>query len=190
MLGGQLTMPVQDVGRRLDLFGIAGAMCRNLSSSRALPADFFQLSRNLRTARTRRLQVLLRVALDLRLAMLPALNLVSQSLQPGGKFRPVNRRRKRLRLEEAALLQRMRVAVLTLGYVEDNDVRVKLRRGITIDRTGGIVLEGRRNELARLLRLPDVAHPRLGVPLKLVESDLNTLPVGFTHTLVAAHQRG
>ncbi len=88
-----------------------------------------------------------RVALDLRLAVLAALDLVAQSLQPGGELRPVDRRRKCLRLEKSALLQRVGVAVLALGHVEDDDVRVKLRRGVAVDRPGGVVLEGRRHKL-------------------------------------------
>ncbi len=99
--------------------------------------------------------------------MLAALDLVAQTLQPGGKLGPVDRRRERLRLEQAALLQRVGVAVLALGHVEDDDVGVELRRGVAVDRPGGVVLEGRRHKLACPLRLADVAHARLGVPLEL-----------------------
>ena len=63
---------------------------------------------------------------------------------------------------------------------------VELRRGVAFDRPGGVVLEGRGNELARSLRLPNVADPRLGVALQLGESCADALAVCFSYPVVAA----
>ena len=82
----------------------------------------------------------------------------------------------------------MRVAVFAFGHVEDDDMGVELRRGIAVNRSGSVMLEGRGHKLAGLLRLTDVAHPRLGVALELGQRDLNTLPVRLPHALVPADQ--
>ena len=99
VLSGELPVPVQHLFRQLNLLGIPRPVRRNLGGSSTFAADLFQLGGDLRPARARCLQVLPRVTLDLRLAMVAALNLISQTLQPGGKLRPVNRRGERLRLE-------------------------------------------------------------------------------------------
>ena len=161
----------------------------DLGGAGALAADLFELCSDLGTARARRLQVLPAVAFDLRLAVLSALDFVAQTLQPGSKLGPVDRRRECLRLEQTTLLQRVRVAVFALSHIENDNVGVELRRGVAVDRTGSVVLKGRRYELAGLLRLAHVPHARLGVPLELGQGYSNTLPMRLTHPLVAAHQR-
>src|ERR1019366_7219142 len=52
------------------------------------------------------------------------------------------------------------------------------------------MLEGRGGKLARRLRLPDVADPRLGVPLQLSQRHADTLAVRLPHPVIAAYQRG
>ena len=47
MLGGELTMPMQHLGRRLQLFGVAGAVGRNLGRSCSLAADLLQVKLDL-----------------------------------------------------------------------------------------------------------------------------------------------
>ena len=83
----------------------------------------------------------------------------------------------------------MCVAVFALRHVKDDDVGVELRRSVTIDRPGGVMLKGRRHKLACLFRLSHVAHAGLGVPLELGQGNSNTLPMRLAHPLIAAHQR-
>src|SRR6202789_899729 len=112
----------------------------NLGSTRAVPANLLQVFFYLLPARTRCVEVLLRVALDLRLTMLAALNLVAQTMQPHGKLGAVHAGRILLRLEQTALLKSARLAVLAFGHIEDDGVSMKLRRGISFDRAGGVML--------------------------------------------------
>jgi hypothetical protein len=67
---------------------------------------------------------------------------------------------------------------------------VKLRRGIAIHRAGGVMLEGRGNELAGRLRCMDVADARLRVSLQFSESDADAFTVRLPHTIIAAHKGG
>ena len=140
-----LHLVVRDARR----FGFTGLMRRNLGGFRAAMLALRELVLNLLAARTRRVQVVLRVAADLRLAARAALDLVAQRLEPRGQLRPVHRRRVCLALVELARLQRADVAVLRAREVEDDDVGVELGRGVAVDRSGAVVLELRRDPLAR-----------------------------------------
>ena len=100
------------------------------------------------------------VALDLRLAMLAAFDLVAKLLQARSQLRPVDAGGKLLRLEEATLLERSRLPILPLGHIEDHGMGVELRRGIAVHWPGSVVLEGRGGELARHFRGVHVAAGR------------------------------
>jgi hypothetical protein len=65
---------------------------------------------------------------------------------------------------------------------------VELRRGVAVYRTGGIVLEGSRNEFACRLRRVDVADPRLSVAFQLGQGSPPALPMRLSHSLIAAHK--
>src|ERR1700679_4174364 len=113
----------------------------NLGSTRAVPANLLQVFFYLLPARTRCVEVLLRVALDLRLTMLAALNLVAQAMQSHGKLGAVHAGRILLRLEETALLKSTGLAILALGHIEDDSMGVELRRCIALNRASSVVLE-------------------------------------------------
>ncbi len=63
-------------------------------------------------------------ASDLRLFVLTSLDLVSQPLRPNGKLGTIYARHVVLRLEQAALLECTRLAIVAFGYVEDDSVSV------------------------------------------------------------------
>jgi hypothetical protein len=67
---------------------------------------------------------------------------------------------------------------------------VELRRGVSTDRAGGVVLELRGNKLARCFGRMVAADPRLRIPLKLGERRRNRCAMGLTHPLIAANKRG
>src|SRR5665213_1508565 len=142
------------------------------------------------TAWTRCVEVLLCVALDLRLTMLAAFDLVAQAMQPYGKLGAVHAGCKLLGLEQAAFLERACLAVLAFGDIEDDGMGVKLRRSITVHRTGGVMFEGGRDELAGRLRCVDVADTRLRVTLQFSKSDADTLTVRFPDTVIASYKGG
>ncbi len=104
VLGGKLAVPVQHLGRRLQLFRVAGPVRRDLGRPRSLSADLLEVLLNLPAPGTRRLKVIRSIALDLRLTVLAALDLVAEILKPRRKLRPVDRGGELLRLEESALL--------------------------------------------------------------------------------------
>jgi len=93
-----------------------------------------------------------------------------------------------LRLD--ALLKRARLAVVTLGHVEDDCVRVKLGRCVAINWAGSVVLERCGNELAGRLRRMHVADAGLGIPLQFSESDANTFAVRIADPIIASHKGG
>ena len=94
-----------------------------------------------------------------------------------------------LRDEDLVRLQGARLAVATLRDIEDDCMSVQLRRRIAIDGPGCIVLEGRRDELARRLRRVDIAYTGLSVAFQFSQRRTHTLPVGQSHLVVAAYQR-
>ena len=67
---------------------------------------------------------------------------------------------------------------------------VKLRRSIAVHRTGGVMLECRRDELAGRLRCMDVADTGLRVSLQFSKSDADAFAVRLAHTLITAHKGG
>src|SRR5260370_22232686 len=95
---------------------------------------------NLLAARTRRCQIFLAVAFDLRLSTLPALDLIAQTLQARGEFRAIYRCRILLRFVEFPWLQRVGFTVLCLSNIKEDDVRMQLRRGIAIYRSCAVML--------------------------------------------------
>src|SRR5271168_918037 len=113
-------------------------------------------------ARTRCVEIFLRVALDLRLTMLTAFDFVAQAMQPHGKLGAVHAGRILLRLKQTALLKSAGLTVLAFGHIEDNGMGVKLRSGIAVNRAGGVMLEGSGDKLAGRLRCMDVADAGLG----------------------------
>src|ERR1700679_760873 len=122
--------------------------------------------------------------------MLAALDLISNTLQPHAKFGTIHAGRIVLRLEEGALLESAGLAVFALCHIEDNGVGVKLRRGIAIDRTSGVMLEGSGDELAGCLRCMDVANAGLGIPLQFAESNADALAVRLAHTIISSDKGG
>src|SRR5215472_14860574 len=124
---------------RKRLLGIARLMRRNLRGKSPANAGRRHVLLDLLSPRTRCLQILPRVALDLRLSMVATLDLIPERPQPRGQFRAVHRSRVLLRLVEFLRLHRPRMTVCRFGHIEDNRVRMQLRRGIAIDGSAAVV---------------------------------------------------
>src|SRR5450631_1822414 len=97
------------------------------------------------------------------------------------KFRSVHSRGIALGHEHLVRLKRTRLAILPLGNVEDNGMRVQLRRSIAVHWPRGVMLEGRRDEFAGCLRRMHIADARLCIVLKFLEGYTNTLAMSFPY---------
>jgi hypothetical protein len=91
-----------------------------------------------------------------------------------------------LRGEEALRLNCPRLAIGSLSDVENDRVRVQLRRNVAIDWAGGIVLELRDDKPACGLGWMIAADPGLRVVFELVEGNSDAVTVRFADTVVAA----
>src|SRR5258705_9640838 len=96
---------------------------------------------------TRCLEILRRVSADLGLSARASLDLVPEPAKPQRQLRPVDRRHVLLGSIELSGLQGTRVIGPSLGDIEDDDVRVQLRRGVAANRPRAIVLEPGRDPL-------------------------------------------
>jgi hypothetical protein len=67
---------------------------------------------------------------------------------------------------------------------------MKLGRSIAINGPRGVVLESGGDEFSGRLWGMDIADSRLRVSFKLLKCRAYTLPMGFSHTIIAAHKRG
>ena len=76
----KLTVLLQDFFRRMEFLAIACAMSGNLRRACTFPSNLLQVFFDLDSTRTRCLQILLRISLDLRLPMLAAFDLVAEAL--------------------------------------------------------------------------------------------------------------
>ncbi len=147
-VGGDLTMRCEDFAGGVELLPVAGVVGGDLSGGRAGVSGSLQLLANLLAAQAGGLQVLGRVAFDLRCAAAAGLKLVSKIAQLEGEFRLVDGRRKLLGIEQCARLQGARRAVGPFRDVEDDSMGVELGRGVAVDRSRGVMFELGRDELA------------------------------------------
>src|SRR6266404_7981864 len=145
---------------------------------------------NLSASWTRRLQVLGTVSLNFRLATLAAFYFIPQLPETCCKFRPINGCRVLLRFVELPRLQRSRVSISRLRDVEENDMRVKLRRCVAIHRTRAVVFKLSCNPFACSFGGKITPQPCLNKALDLAQGNRNTFPVSITDTLVAANKCG
>ena len=96
--------------------------------------------------------------------------------------------RELLGLEETARLQGAHGSIFALGHIEDHGMGMKLRRCISVHRTGGVMLECRGDKLPGSLRRMVAADACLGIVLQLVKSEGNGLPMCFPNLVIAAHE--
>jgi len=189
-LGGNLPVGRLHFGGRENLLAVAGIVGGNLrgfGTTESTAGDRFD---DLLAAWTGSVQIFLRIASDFRCAAFAGLDLVAKITELICEMRLVDGRRVALRLEEAALLKRPHLTILPLRHIENDDMCMELRRSVAIDRTGCVVLEFCCDKLACHFGRVVAAEARLRVPLQLIESDIYGLLVRFTHTRIAADERG
>ncbi len=170
--GGHLFMSCKDLFRGENLLLIASRVCRDLGRRWSVLARLLQMLLYLLRPGTECIKVLLREAFDLRCAALSGLDLVPSVPQLVGEGRLIHGGRKVLGIEVALGLNGAELfavlgAVRPHGHIEDDGMGVKLRRGVSIHRAGGIMLELRGYEFACGFGLVIASDPRLGVPLQL-----------------------
>src|SRR5579883_36045 len=164
-------------------------MGRDFSSLTAGAAHAFQVLPYLLAAGTGRVQILLRIAFDLRRAAAACCDFVSKLAESIHQFRLVDGRGELLRSKQALRLDGSGLAICPLGYIEEDGVRMELGRNIAIDRTRGVVLEFCNDEFAGSFWQMIAADARLRIALQFLERGSNGLAVRLAHTMVPAYQR-
>ena len=135
-------------------------------------------------------EVLLRVALDLRRAAPPSRDFVTELAKSVGQLGLIDGSGELLRGEEALRLNGAGLAVVALGDVENDSVGMELRRDIAIDRAGGVVLELGGNKFGRGLGRMVAADAGLRVVFELLKGNADALPMRFADTVIATDKRG
>ncbi len=169
-------------------FGLPRVVGGNLRRRGAVQPPLGQMFLNLMTPRTGRGEVFLGIASNFWLTAASTVDFVAQLLQARGQFGAVDGGPQRLRSVNLARLQRADVAVVGLGEIEEDDVRVELRGGVLVDRAGAVVLEGGRHPPARRFGRMIAAQSRLHVLLDFLEGNIHALPAGLANALVAADE--
>ncbi len=111
------------------------------------------------------IKILLGIPLDLWCSTPSRFDLVAEIAEKIGQFRLINSGCKLLRFEEPAFLQCPCLSMFALGDVKDDSVGMELRRGVAINRAGGVMLKLRRDEPSRRLSRLIASDPCLGIPL-------------------------
>src|SRR3974390_3694557 len=137
----QFAVPLQHLSLGQEFLPIPRVVGSDLRCRSTIDSLFAQMVFDLFPSRTGRLQILFGVATDLRLPMLPALHFIAQYLQPHCEFGSIEGSHVSLRNEEFVGLETSRCSVRLLGHVEDDGMGVKLRGGVAINGSGGIVFK-------------------------------------------------
>src|SRR5438552_16335352 len=82
----------------------------------------------------------------------------------------------------------MGFAVFGLRKIEEDDMRVQLRCGITVDRPGAVVLEFRSYPFARCFCGKIPADARLDIPLQFIECNANAFSMCLPYSFISAHK--
>jgi hypothetical protein len=82
------------------------------------------------------------------------------------------------------------LASFSLRDIEDNSVRMKLRRSVAVHWPGGIVFKFGGHKFARSLGRMAAADPRLCVAFQFVQGNANTLAMSLPDTLISTYKRG
>src|SRR5580700_3335629 len=139
-------------------------------------------------ARARSVQILAAVTLDFWLTALAVFDLIAQLFEMVCQLRAVHSGGVLLSAIEFLRLQRACFALFSLCQIEEDDVRVKLRGGITVYRSGAIVLEFCGDPVARCLRSKIPSQSCLNILLQFVQRDFNTGSMGLLYAFIAAYK--
>ena len=150
----------------------------------------FEVLANLLAARTGGVEIFLCVSLDLRGSAPPGRNLVTELAEFVGQLGLIDGRGKLLRGEEAVRLDGARLAVVALGDIENDRVRMQLWRDIPIDRAGRIVLKLGGDKFTRGLGRMIAADAGLRIVFELVQRNADALSMRFSDAFIAADKRG
>src|ERR1039458_4030847 len=120
------------ISRRMDLLAITGGVGGDLGSFLPGTPRAFEVFANLLAPGTGGVEILSRVALDLRRTAPPCRNFVTELTQPVGQLGLIDGGGKLLRGEEALWLDGARLAIVALGNVKNDRVCVQLRADRTI----------------------------------------------------------
>ena len=184
----ELAMPAVHLILGVFPFGFTGAVGRDLRSAGPATLGRIEVGLDLLTTGTRRLEVRGGVPPNLGLTARAALDLVPEGREAHRQFGAVHGREVLLRLVEFVRLERPGLTRVPFRDVEDDDVRVELRRGVPVHRARAVMLEGRRHPAAGRLGGLVAADARLHIPLTFFERGGDAGAVGLAHPVVAADE--
>jgi hypothetical protein len=101
----------------MNLFAVAGGVRGDLRGFGTCASGPLQIGPNLLAAWAGCVEILLRVALDLRCSAAAYSDFVTKLAKPVGQFRLMNRGGELLRLKQAPLLKSAELPVVTLGRI-------------------------------------------------------------------------
>src|SRR5260370_35943294 len=87
-------------------------------------------------------------------------------------------------------LQGASLAVLALGQIEKDNMRVKLWGGVAVHWPAAVMFKLGGNPVARSFRWMIAADAGLNESLQLVQRHSNSFPLGLAYRLIAADQGG
>src|SRR6185312_5437347 len=130
------------------------------------------------------------VAFYVRCSTLARFNFIAKLAQFIGQMGLVNSGSKLLALKQGVRLQRPHLAIVALSHIEDDDMRVELRRGVAVYGPRRVMLELSCCKLASCLGGIISADAGLRVPLPLLQCPIHGLAMRFTHAAIATDKGG
>src|SRR3989442_13849845 len=109
-------------------------------------------------ARTVRFQILARISFDLWRAILTAFDFIPVGFQTACQLRLIDGRSVLLSFVKLSRLERTGLALFRLRNIEDDAMRMQLRGGVAIYRTGTIVFEFGDHPFTRCFRSTIASH--------------------------------
>ena len=189
VLGGEFPVSCHGLAEGVNLLVIARGVRGDLGGLFAIAASSFKIFPNLLTPRARRIEILLRIAFNLRCAAPSGGDFIAEMPKTIRQFGLVDGRSEMLRGKEALRLQCAVLAILSLGDIEDHSVRVELWSGVAVYRTGGVVLKFGGCKFGRHFDRMVPAHARHCVMLQMLKCCVDGIPVRLAHPVIAAYKR-
>jgi hypothetical protein len=179
-----------NVGCRVNLFavpcGVRGNLCRLFPGT----ASALKIRPNLLAPRARCVEVFLCVTFDLRRSASANGDLVTELAKLVSQLGLIDGSGELLRSKKTLRLDGSGLPVCAFSDIKDDGMGMELRRHVSINRPGGVVLELRSDEFGRCLGWMIPTDPCLRVKLKLFKSQVHAFAVGVTNTRIPADKCG
>src|SRR5579859_4853739 len=85
-------------------------------------------------------------------------------------------------------LQGSRFTIFRFSEIEEHNMGMQLRSGVSIHRAGAVVFEARCDPFTSRFRDTIAAHASLNEPFHFVQCNFDTVSMSLAHGLVSAHE--